>query len=461
MIALEERIYILSYLWKEAEYNYAFWAIHPEIDWNQEYKKLIPQVMKAESDLEFYKLLMKFYAILQDGHTMVEIPHELLKDKTIPFTVQRIDRKFILSKVPSDKKELLYAELTKVQGMHLDEYIEKYVYPYYWHQLPDSMFDAFDCIETSLMLHYKENEEIRLETTKGDFSFRQCDGAETLEAECELTFPEKMTKAVDTDSYRIFVTKDNIAYIDIPDFTHQDLAVRFHENKERLKKCTGFVIDVRGNSGGMGEPSFRLAQNFISGKYPVKSRSITPSHNAKYHALEPYIDLEHPDLDNDWEKKIYDIATHRYYESLEGHGETKDHYIDFGTEDSHILKQPLVVLTNHKTACAAEEFASYFKIMNRGKIVGTPTYGSESETMIRNLPLGGRMFLGTTWSTLIDGNEVVNTGIQPDIFCEKNLDDFVSGYDRILAKGLEVVRTLNGKPATSLLAGTADTAQQG
>ncbi|MDE7281287.1 MAG: hypothetical protein K2N36_06070, partial [Ruminiclostridium sp.] len=61
MLTVEERIYTLSYLWKEAEYNFAFWAMRPEIHWNAEYKKFLPLVINAKSDLEFNLLLMRFY----------------------------------------------------------------------------------------------------------------------------------------------------------------------------------------------------------------------------------------------------------------------------------------------------------------------------------------------------------------------------------------------------------------
>ena len=38
----ELKIYELSKLWKEAEYNFAFWD-KVDIDWDEEYKKALPR----------------------------------------------------------------------------------------------------------------------------------------------------------------------------------------------------------------------------------------------------------------------------------------------------------------------------------------------------------------------------------------------------------------------------------
>ncbi len=48
MLTTEERIYTLSYLWKEAEYNFAFWETRQEINWDGEYKRFLPLVINAK-----------------------------------------------------------------------------------------------------------------------------------------------------------------------------------------------------------------------------------------------------------------------------------------------------------------------------------------------------------------------------------------------------------------------------
>ena len=183
MLTVEERIYTLSYLWKEAEYNYAFWAMHNEIDWNAEYKKFLPLVINAQSDLEYYLLLMRFYALLRDGHTLVMPPPSLLEGRNIPFGVIRAEGKFLLSAAAKEQNELLLSEITHIQGLPINEYIEKYVYPFYWHELPESLFACNDCIEASIMFNFGVDEQINIVTNKGEFNFKMSRTAETVWAD--------------------------------------------------------------------------------------------------------------------------------------------------------------------------------------------------------------------------------------------------------------------------------------
>lgn len=438
MLNVEERIYTLSYLWKEAEYNFAFWAMRPEIDWNAEYKKFLSLVINAKSDLEYYLLLMRFYALLRDGHTSVIPPPALFEGRNVPFGVICAEGKFLLSAVAKEKEELLLSEITHIQGMPIEEYIKKLVYPFYWHELPESLFACNDCIEASIMFNFDVDEQISIITSEGEFSFKMSAQTETVWADTTVKFPEPLDERFRSESLVISITKDNTAVIEIFDFYHSEITEEFEKNLELLKNCSGYIIDVRGNSGGMGDTPLEIARYFISGKCSVKSDLKTPSHSAKYHALEPYIDLDNPDLTDQWQRKIYQVATHTYYENLTENGE-RNGYIDFDERET-VLTAPALILTNHSTACAAESFVSYFKITKRAKIVGTTTFGSGAEAMIRDLPLGGKMWLATTHSRLIDGSEYVNVGITPDVIVPKTVKEISEGTDIVLIKALDILR---------------------
>lgn len=438
MLNVEERIYTLSYLWKEAEYNFAFWAMRSEVDWNAEYKKFLSLIINVKSDLEYYLLLMRFYALLRDGHTSVMLPPALFEGRNVPFEVIYAEGKFLLSAVPKDKKELLLSEITHIQGIPINEYIVKYVYPFYWHELPESLFACNDCVESSVMFNFGFEEKITIAAGKGDFSFKMSEPSETVWADTSVKYPEAFDECFRSESLVISLTKDNLAVIEIFDFYRPEITKEFANSIELLKKCSGYIIDVRGNSGGMGNPPLEIARYFISGKYPVKSNPKTPSHSAKYHALEPYIDRDNPDLSDPWQRKIYEVSTHTYYEDLTENGE-KNGYIDFD-ECETLLTAPAIILTNHGTACAAESFVSYFKITERAKVIGTTTFGSGAEAMIRDLPLGGKMWLATTHSRLMDGSEYVNVGITPDLTVSKTVKDISERRDGALIRALEVMR---------------------
>lgn len=60
--------------------------------------------------------------------------------------------------------------------------------------------------------------------------------------------------------------------------------------------------------------------------------------------------------------------------------------------------------------------------------------------MIRDLPLGGKMWLATTHSRLIDGSEYVNVGITPDVIVPKTVKEISEGTDIVLIKALDILR---------------------
>ena len=70
-LTLEEKIYGLSLLWKEAEYVFAFWDNLKELDWNKAYAETLHNVIKTNDTREYYLELMKFISLLRDGHTRI------------------------------------------------------------------------------------------------------------------------------------------------------------------------------------------------------------------------------------------------------------------------------------------------------------------------------------------------------------------------------------------------------
>lgn len=434
MLSVEERIYTLSYLWKEAEYNYAFWALHPEIDWDKEYRTYLPQVIEAKDDFEFFCLLKRFYATLQDGHTAVTFPDGTFEAFSFPVSFDYIANTVVLTGVPEGCEEHLHTRLLSVDGMPFETFLTEKVYPYFWHQKIDSLLTGGDKIWVSLLIAFREEETVTLETTSGKLSVSLHDGRAECRGEMEHQPTELLQEYRSFDSCRVCLTEDDIAYISIPDFYHDELVYDILSIKDRLLSCRGFLLDVRGNGGGKGAPPFHLAQLFFGGTYPVKTHFRTPSHNAQLHALEPYIDKARIDTD-ERQRKMYQVATHTYYEKDE---ETAQE--DFNWFDT-LFHQPVVLLTDCGTACAAEGFVDYFHMAKRGITVGSATCGSASEAMIRDLPGGARMWIGTTWQDLCSGASLVNIGIPPDVEKIPALDDWRAGRDTVLDEGLRVLRS--------------------
>ena len=73
----EEKLYGLSLYWKEASYNFAFFDQVPGLDFDKAYREYIPKVLATKTTYEYYRELIKFNALLQDGHTNVYLPKGL------------------------------------------------------------------------------------------------------------------------------------------------------------------------------------------------------------------------------------------------------------------------------------------------------------------------------------------------------------------------------------------------
>ncbi|OFX87186.1 MAG: hypothetical protein A2W99_07570 [Bacteroidetes bacterium GWF2_33_16] len=64
-----EKIYGLSTIWKEVEYNFAYFEKIGTAKWDSLYKVMIKKVLETNNDYDYYRELSYFTAFLKDGHT--------------------------------------------------------------------------------------------------------------------------------------------------------------------------------------------------------------------------------------------------------------------------------------------------------------------------------------------------------------------------------------------------------
>lgn len=60
-LTLEQKLYGLSTLWQEANYNFAYFDQVNQLDWNKEYQNTISNVIQTKSTEEYYKVLQQFW----------------------------------------------------------------------------------------------------------------------------------------------------------------------------------------------------------------------------------------------------------------------------------------------------------------------------------------------------------------------------------------------------------------
>jgi C-terminal processing protease CtpA/Prc len=107
--------------------------------------------------------------------------------------------------------------------------------------------------------------------------------------------------------------------------------------------------------------------------------------------------------------------------------------------------KPTVVLINEHCYSNAEIFPAAFKALELGKLVGTPTFGAVIGTIDIKLHDGTNFRVpGTGWY-MLDGVNLENTPVEPDIYAENPPEADGSSNDPQLSKAVEVLMAQIGQ----------------
>ena len=113
--------------------------------------------------------------------------------------------------------------------------------------------------------------------------------------------------------------------------------------------------------------------------------------------------------------------------------------------------RPMVLLINGSSFSDAEIFPNGFRANNLGKIIGVPTGGGVIGTSDQVLLDGQTRFRvpRTGWHT-VDGRNLENWGVPPDIYVDMTPADYLAGKDPQLERaGLELLKQLRSKSSGS------------
>lgn len=427
-ISKSEKVYGLSKFWQEVNYNFVYLYKVDREKWNNQYVKLISEVQETKNDYEYYRLLQKFCASLNDGHTDIYFPKEIYNEiyntdfGNYRIFLTNINGKAIVTRINlSKKREIpIGTEIVKVNGLKTSDYINKFVKPYI------SSSTKYILEDRSVRGLFKAPEgtsfEVEMKLPNGEIKKLTLVHSKTKE---KKVYPKiEKRKLLD---FKWF--KNKTAYVSLNSFGDSKIDNLFYEILPKLYKAKKMIIDLRYNGGGSTGIGFDILQYLVSDSLLYGSKSSSRLHIPSYKAWGRWTEAK--DTINDkWAKQEYLSYRDNYFHEFSNEPDTIE------IKEKRIVI-PTAILIGHQTASAAEDFLIYLDNQKHITKIGEPTFGSTGQPMLFKLPGGGTARVCTKKDTYPDGKEFVGYGIQPDIKVQKSLIDYLGDEDPVLDKAIE------------------------
>ncbi len=412
-LTVEDKLAGLSLLWSEVKYNFANFDLVPDLDWDAEYRAMIPRVMASENTYEYYRLLQTFIAKLEDGHANVYFPNvsEFNNGRSnVPaVNYQWIEERLILDYVAGEEFEAAGVtrgdEIIAVDGMPIQEFADTLHRPY----VSGSNKAYIDSrVYSWRLLKGPEGPlEFTIKKKAGDIVTVQSRRPD-WDTWTELT----EGREGQPPNFRWEMLPGNIAYVELNSFGNSDASQGFADNFDEISKADGIIFDVRKNGGGSSSFGYDVLSRLTQRPFAVSSwRTMTyrPAFRAWGYATDTYESTgnrESPDTD-------------QYYGG------------------------PVAVLSGTGTFSAAEDFLVAFDVMDRGPIIGQASGGSTGQPLGFYLPGGGTARVTTKRDTYPDGSDFVGDGVQPDIQAPPTVKAFIERRDLALEAAVQYLSASN------------------
>ncbi len=393
------RIAGLSKAWSEAKWNFANFDGVPDLNWDSLYYELIPKVIEANSEVEYYKLLMNFYSHLNDGHSMIFIPDVLRDSLTarLPIRCRLIEDQVVITQLHSTNESYRLLKpgtiITEINNHSINEYVKRNISPYISFSTPQ---DSIAKIYANYFTHGSIDKPLRLKLKYPD---GRIENKEFNREHNDSRYPH-------AKGFSYKKINENTNLLTINTFYDEKLIPFIDSVFQKIPHPQNLIIDLRINGGGNSGNGFELL-GYLTGETfkaaLTAKRSYIPSNRGL--GMTP---VEISYVPREW--KPYKSPT---------------------------FTGKVIVLTGADTYSAAEDFVLIFKHLKRGVLIGQTTGGSTGQSVTFPLPHGGMGSVCSQRELLIDGKNFIGKGINPDIQVEYSLKKYLEGIDEVLEKAIE------------------------
>lgn len=193
------------------------------------------------------------------------------------------------------------------------------------------------------------------------------------------------------------------------------------DNKQTIENCENLIIDVRNNLGGTYDAYDEILPYILT--------NTIRGAGSEFLVTQTLIDA----VESWFDDEVGREKARRWISMFEGNigkfvnTDTTDVYI---SEIEIAKKSPtqIVILANKRTASSGEAFVLEAKQSKKVKILGTPTYGAIDYGSASVFDFGCENYklMMPTWRvTRLPDYPIDNIGVQPDIYLDKSVKDWV------------------------------------
>ena len=423
----EEKIYALSLCWSEIKFNFVDMdRIGFDID--SLYRVTLDRVLHTDNDVDFYRELDSFFAAFRDGHT--EIYRKSFDEsdyfEDIPAEISEIDRKYYFTSIKKGTgidSVLLGAEIVKIEGIPVQEYIRSNYMPYICHFSEDSRWNyAAQKMQTQSVGQDSFRGEARLHdgrTMSFDIPFNYWATQSPRDNYWSLPLPAQQKPF---DRVDLSWESGDVAVLTMRYFDSEKTPAQLDSVMPQIcDRAKGLVIDLRAGKGGAGDVGWHLRMCIDSSEYFRVAGSQTRTNNGYYRSQ------------GNWQEQYASYYENKAYTTMPA---------DTIYRDTSVLcvSCPVVVLIGMQTGSACEDFLiDLYEVAGRPLFIGERTQGSTGAPYVFYLPHGGVGRVCTRRVLFPYSGQPFLNGISPDIEVKQTIDDLIKGRDPVMEKAIEMV----------------------
>jgi len=217
---------------------------------------------------------------------------------------------------------------------------------------------------------------------------------------------------------------EKTALLCLSDFEHsyvERIEKLLVENKQVIESSENLIIDLRNNLGGTYDAYEELFPYILTNNVRGLGMEFLVTQTLIDQVQDWYDDEEGKKKAKEW-ISIFKGKMGEFVNT-----DTTDIYINKINLSEHSPKQ-VVILVNRRTASSAEAFVFDAKQSKKVKVMGTPTYGALDYGTACFFDFGCKNYklMMPTWRSMrLPDYPIDNIGIQPDIYIDKSVKDWV------------------------------------